>query len=318
MKTKLSFLAFALCLGVALTFALSACDSGSGSKHEETSSSSKGGGDNFSSARESEQIRQSGFGFTVNTNSDKVELSGTFSGSPDDPIKSLEFSPSGWVKYDGQVRNSVITMSVPSVNLSNKDTEVDLLNSSIDCGARQVKVTACAAKNGNEENCSEYIYRFEKPASYCVSSSSANILSSSSQAMWKFGSKSGPVEVTETSQNSQKEIPGFSAKFTLKEIEVNTVDEMNMSISGGNIRWLNMNWVITFSGGYPEAGKPYPNNILGITESQSSMKVELEEYYIISASGSDKYLVRVETESGNPGAWPKKVFYWKVDEGPNL
>jgi len=313
MKTKLSFLAFALCLGVALTFALSACDSGGGGSKSETSSSSKGGGDDkFSSARESEQIGKSGFDFYVNTGSDKVELSGIFTGSPADHILKLEFSPSGWVKYDGQVRTSVINLDAVSINLSNKDTEVDLKNSDIDCGARKVKVTACAAKIGNEENCSEHIYEFEKPASYCASSSSANIASSSS-VMWRFGSKEGPISVSE---NATKDIG--SMRITLKEQEVNGTTECNASVSGGNIRYTNVNFNINFDDeGYPESNKQYPNSIFSRMESPStSMLVDLAEYYLLVPSSGDKYLVRIE--GSTPSEWPKKIYYWKVEEGPNL
>jgi len=327
MKTKLSFLALLISLGLALTFALAACSGGGGSGDGDSSSSN---GDNvhFSSAAESEQIRKEGFDFIV-TSSGIVELSGIFHAASADPILTLDFFPHGWVKFDGNVVNSPITSFSDNtyIMLRNYDAEVDLTNSSIDCGAREVKVSACAKKIGNNENCSEYIYKFEKPASYCATSSSGGggARSSSSEATWKFGSKEGPISAAD---KAEKEIPGFSAKFTIKEQTVAGIDLVTISISGGNIRLTSVPYNAEddksgFTNGYPEPNKAYPNSIFkNMTSASQSMDIEnLNEYYIITASsGSDRYLIRVEPKegpAGSPGEWPKKVYYWKVLEGPN-
>jgi hypothetical protein len=331
MKTKLSFLALALCLGLALTFALAACTGGSGS-HEEESSSSRGGNVPMSSDVADAQLI-----FTVddppndiyaNFNSDRIELLGIFSAGNADAMKTLEFIPSGWVKYNGNEVNSKITIPESKntyLNLSNEDAFVYLDNKNLgnDCGKKEVQVKACLENKDNKERCTSHKYEFNRPESYCATSSAGGA-SSSSAAAWKFGSKEGPKSAA---LNSKIEISGFSASFTLTDPDIPGV-QANISVSGGNVRYTNVNYTLDGDpdngfNDYPVPNKSYPSNLFkNMTGAQSSMDIEgLNEYYIITASsGNDKYLVRIEykTGSSNPTEWPKTIYYWKVLEGPNL
>jgi len=329
MKTKLSILALLLCLGAALTLVLAACSTSSAGNGEGDSSSSTGNVNLSSPVETSELLFTVGDEDTyVNLNSDKIELLGIYNAAPADPILKLEFSPTGWVKYDGNVVNSAITGQPDLgtyINLGNKDAYVDLTNNSIGCGDQTVGVQACLKKGEDgKDRCTSHLYKFNKPNSYCATSSSggSGTRSSSSEATWRFGSKEGPISA---GKNSEKEIPGFSARFTLSEKTVDGIDLTAISISGGNIRYTDVNYTDGDVGfdGYPVSNKDYPSKIFRLTQPVQSMDMEnLNEYYIITASsGSDRYLIRVEPKdgpAGSPGDWDKKVYYWKVLEGPNL
>jgi len=318
MKTKLSFLVLLLCWGVALTLALAAC--GGGTSTSEESSSSKGGGPvNLSSAVTSTQIVKDGFGINPNYNSDKIELEGIFTASAADQILTLEFNPAAWVKYDKP------TLPKISISLTNYDAVVDLTNNDIPCARNnKVGVIACAKKIENQENCSSHNFEFDRPDSYCSSASGGGAPpSSSSQATWKFGSRGGPLSANKDASLS---IPNFSPTFTLSDPGVPGI-QAGISVSGGNIRNTNVNYNIENSNigfdGYPESGTSYPNSIFRYMDGPSQSKdIEvLNDYFIISTTSGDRYLIRVEPKDGpggTPDPWPKKIYYWKVEEGPSF
>jgi len=335
MKTKLSFLALPPCLGLALIFALAACGGGGGSGDGD-SSSSGGNSGNLSSQETDAQLI-----FDVddppndiypNLGSDKIELLGSFNAGSLDPIVKLEFFPSGVVSYNGNIVNSAITSNLPNsgtfISLTNQDTYVDLKKVT-GCGQKEVDVRACLAdKDGKTNRCTSYKYKYERPDSYCATSSSGGggARSSSSEAMWKFGQKQGPLSVQ---KNTETEIPGFSVKFTLKDPAGDVGVGVDISISGGKIRWTEASYNAEsdksgFTGEYPEPNHAYPNSIFrSMTGPSENMSIpNLDEYHLLTAnSGNDKYLIRIEPRDGpgqSPGDWPKKVYYWKVEDGPNL
>jgi len=250
--------------------------------------------------------------------SEKVQIYGKFLASRSDPILSLEFTPSGWVKYKGEVQTSKITgLSETFINLNN--SEVDLSNPAIMCGTNIcVAVVACASGN----KCTNGLFCFEKPAELCSTSSSSGggVSSSSQQVMWTFGAQEGPLSF---SDGNTKSISGFS--ITLRNKEANGVQIVEISISDGNIRYTNVNYVADNDtegfDNYPEPNHPYPNSIFKLMQSPvTSLEIEnLNEYYIITGS-NDRYLIRVEPVGGpgTPPDWPMKVRYWKVTDGPSF
>jgi len=321
MKTKLSFLALPLCLGLALTFVLAACSSGSGSKPDEgNSSNSNNGGTPYSSNVQDED----GFitfdpddpSIGVDRMGNKYYLQGTISSPNRVPIKKLEFitTGSGWISYKDEPVTRPIDLDVNYIYLV--DAEINLTNSSIPCGTHRFTVKVCldaacstgkfGTKNGT----------FEKPADeFCLSSSAGGGgVSSSSEVKWRFGTK----ETASVGDGGSRSIG--SASITLKDEKVNGADTPYMTVTNGRVRYAGINFDIdSFVNGYPQSNIDYPNNIFHLESSQTKTDVQINEYYLIITNSGDKYLVRVEPRDGPDGAqslWPKVVHYWKAEGGP--
>jgi len=314
-----------------LIFVLAACSGGSSTGPGDGGNSSVGGTTNLSSSAQS----SSKIGFTVgstdinmNLNADKVDLLGTFNGMQADPILTLEFIPYNWVKYNGNVANSVMqvngTTGTATIILNGK-ASVDLLNSSIECNKEStVRVKACAKPTDGKENCTEHDYKFTKPADYCAISSSGGgnqTQSSSSEVKWKFGSM-GEVQAGRGTENNVSDCP----RFTLTERDEGTMIPY-LSVTGGNVReaaGVNVFVDPGFdSNGHLKNGYEFSNSSFDFGSPSSQPVLVQWKYFYLITSGDNRCLLRIEGRGGVSGAdewseWPKTVPYWKVTSGPTL
>lgn len=308
MKTKFSFLAQPLCLGLALAFILIACTSGK-TDEPDPSSTSGGGVSNvpppLSSAVEIPEVKFDGFGVDATSQYEKVSLMGTANGSAAVPIVKVEFLgiQSSWISFSP-------TLPSPIVKLAN--AVIDLSNSAIPCGTHNIQVKACldqgcsAGKFGTSE-----VKTFEKPAYMCAVSSSSITLSSSSKTPWKFGQPT----VAEVSLGESVSIGTGSFKLSGDDTQP------DIQVVGGKIRET----VVPDSDDGIVPGNAYSSEEsprgLGSTPPTSSdlgdLGVQKGDFYLIYLNSGDKYLVRFTPAGGVSWAnWPKTCTYWLATQSP--
>ncbi len=310
MKAKLSFLALPLCLGLVITFVLAACSS------ETTTDNSQGGNSSESSNNYlSSDVKADGtvdiYGFAVETSGSKVYISGNVEGSIEEPIVRVEvlgLQPS-WISYNSEGSNPK-TYS-PGVKTVSIDIELDLTQSSIECGKDYaVTLKACIDANCSAGKFATKSGTFKKdPAYFCATSSAGGTpLSSSSEISWVFG---GP-QFADVPVNTS--IPLGSGSFKLTgddQLEAQPV----ITVSGGTIRRAES------LGGDDDVvpGKAYSSreNVLGSkVPSGSTEDVQNQELYIVYLSGGNKYLLQFTKGAESFASWPKKCTYWLATESP--
>jgi hypothetical protein len=309
MKTKLSFLALPLCLGLVLAFALAACGGDSGNSPGASSSS---GGAVFSPSSEvvSDNVYfDDTFGTYDGTTYGTVDIVGRIHGSVKSPVVRLEFSPPGVVYYEGTLATGPITVSAPSIVLTGH-AYIDLESPSLQtCGTVDFGVKACinescsgegavATKNG----------QFQRPQTFCNSSSSGEV-SSSSEVVWKF-SAPNPVNFA---QNANIQI-GSAGYVKLSGDD----GQPDITVTNGKIREAGVGNYIGDEE-YPTPGIGYPTtSFFGSAVPTASEAVAQNRlYFLIYFSNNEKYLIRFEAKQGsNWFDWPKQGTYWQATESP--
>jgi hypothetical protein len=311
MKTKQFFLALPFCLGVVLTFMLAACPGGSDSPSDGESSSSA------NVPVSSAVIDTTGnIVITVEPNVDLADAEVRLRGQVDAGnlhIVSLRFIPDGWVKYNGAIMSSEQTWAEndgpTNITLTSR-TVIDLKQGNIPCGGISVSVEACTILENGQRVSPQTPVFFTKPQSYCNSSSSVE-QSSSSEAVWKFGTLNS-FEVLQSGTSK-------TGTGTIGSIDI-TLDEndgLKINLTNGKIQWLGgiNDFEPTTADTYPVVGKAYPDSKFKDKESFATVLdiVNKDYYFVYSNDNSNKYLMRCEASSYT---WPKTVKYWPVTESP--
>jgi len=313
MKTKLSFLALPLCLGMVLALVLAACSDGGKSPNGPQPSLSSSGGVVYqpSSEVKNEQVVFSE-NFGVSVEFETVVLTGTISSPQTAPIVRLEFTTSqaGWVSYKGTLVNGPISVNTPLVKLN--DAEIDLKNPNIPCGVPQnLSVKACLDANCSPNKYSTRNGSFEKPAHLCAAlSSSAGAPSSSSSAVWKFG------QSTVVDALSGTPITIGTGSILLYG---DNSTQPDMKVTNGKIRRAG---AIEDDDVIP--GKAYSSDeSVGLGTSIPTLDkldgddgLQNGEYYMVYLNDNSRYLVQF-TPKTTWGAWPKTCTYWLATESPN-
>ena len=313
MKTKLSFLALPLCLGLALVFALAACDgSTSGPPNGGESSTSNGGGG--TSSPESPVYKVNGSDIYVDNSSEKIELMGKFEAAvPAYKMVSLQFNKPGVIYDNRDVGTNIINFdSTQSINMNRGYIPFASIP---DCGEKTITATVCH-KQGVA--CGEHTFKYKKPDDYCATSSAGGNVSSSSEAKWKFGAR-GTLQALNGSENS---IPGSSIRFTFTQVG-EEFGYTNISVAGGGNarRWTSANCYGNYEDAFDNDCRIKDNYELPGAAFSFETAPRLNnknDYYLITA-GSERYFIRTEGKGGPDGDWdfPMTIQYWKM-EGPNL
>jgi len=307
MKTELSFWKLPLCLGMALVFALAACTSESDNPPPPSTPGTSGGGVPMSSEVVSEEAKFTNF--DVIREYETVSITGTISAATKDPLVKVEFitNGSGWVSYKG---NPVIGPITPSeadaVLFKLADAMIDLNNTVIPCATHNITVNACTSTG----KCSNKNGSFEKPAYLCQSSSSGTELSSSSEAVWIFGSP----QFADVSINVST--PLGAGSFVMSGDD----GQPSIEVFNGKIRYAN---AVGADEVVPGTAYSSKENYLG-SQAPTSSKLSDDEgvqngdYYLIYLNNGDKYLLQFKPKTGTPWpSWPKSCTYWKATESPN-
>ena len=312
MKTKLAFFALPLSLGLVLAFVLAACESGGGGSPEPSSSS--GGTYTPSSAFVPDEISFPELQIEPDImDANRLSINVSIIAAAATPITKLEFKPSGIVSYTGPTTWSAEDGQT-MLKLSGVNTWIDLTDASISCGENQgFEVIVCIATGATPpELCSNQPGSFNKPQSYCQSSSSAEEVSSSSSQVVVFGS------MTEIEVNKNVAASIGSASFTLRE----TDNGINIEFSSGTIRSSGLANIADFENssgeGAPMPGKEYPGNKLsGMGEPYTKIEeMQSDFYYLIETITGERYLAwfRIFRTGEFPiDKWPKPVKYWRVE-----
>jgi len=302
MKAKLSFLAFALSLGLVITFVIAACSSDSNNSPVAggTSSNSYGGGVN-SSAISNKGIDIT---FTVSPSGEKVYINATIEGTFDEPIVKVEFVgiPPSWI-------SSEEPYELPS-KLVNLYATIDLNEKSIECGKEySVQLKACIdAACSADKMATSQIETFTKPDYICgISSDNGGGASSASVAPWVFAAP----ETVEVPVNTYITIGSGSIKLTGDdELEA----QPDIAVSNGTIRRPT-----AIGDDDVVVGKEYSSSdkFLGSTVPTATTDVvQNQEYYLIYLNDGSKYLLFFEKGAISFAAWPKKCTYWKATKFP--
>jgi hypothetical protein len=300
MKTRLSFLALPFCVGLVLTFVLAACTSDGGGGSGGSNSSSSGAVYTPSSEVSASEVVFDGFG-VGEPEYDIIILKGYIDAAPADPIVKLEFKgiQPGWVSYKDAPVNGSVSLNTSRVKLA--DYEIKLENPSIPCGSHNFTVEACTAKN----TCSTKNGTFTKEAYLCALSSSAGaLLSSSSEATWKFGA---PV-IVDASINTQ--IPMGTGYLRIVEDSQSGIIE----VTNGKIRRVE-----AISDDDVVPGKSYSSSesLLGSKPATAlSDDLQNNEYYMVYLNDNSKYLVQFTKKGASWSSWPKTCTYWLALESP--
>jgi len=305
MKTKLSFLVLPLCLGLLLTFVLAACSDGNPAPNDGTSSGSQN--PNLSSSNVYLPGEVDFLEFTVVDGGSKVYIDGTVEGTTEEPIVKVEFitTNSGWISNNSLGENPK-TFS-PGYKAVTFSAEIDLNEPSIKCSdnPHTIKVMACNTKN----KCATDSRTFNKPDYLCALSSSGGAVSSSSEAVWVFGSP----QFADVPFNSPVTIGSGSVKMTGNE------GQPDIEVSNGKIR---MPTSLGVDDDVVSPGKSYSSkeNALGSSVPTKS-KLEGEDglqnktNYLIYLNDGSKYIIYFEAKTTWP-EWPKKCTYWPATESP--
>jgi len=308
MKTKFSFLAMALYLGLALAFVLSACGGGDDTPPPSTSSPSSAPYNPSSEVNNDSTVKISNFGLTELGG--KYYIAGLIQGSQAKPIVRLEFTTegSGWVSFGGTPTNA-INLPVPSrvVDLSNDGpTIIDLSNTAIDCNKQySVTVKACIDATCSAGNFSTKNGTFTKTdPTYCASSSSGGGVSSSSELAWVFGG------LTTASVPQNTDVPIGASFVKLSGDDTQPL----LTVTGGAVRDLVGCKTILAGADDPVVGKAYSAIELGNTSPTGSTYNDLNEncYYLIYIGGDTRYLIRFKRSGDKWYNWPKQVQYWQA------
>jgi len=311
MKTKLSFLALPSCLGMVLALALAACGGDSGNNHHDGGTSSSTDV-NLSSPVVSEEVTFNNF--SVGVESGMVRITGNISAAKADPIVKVEFSIEGgsssWFSYKGSPVTGPITYpvsdSVAFFRLT--DVDIDLSNTSIPCGvSKPIAVRACSASG----KCSSEPGSFTKPNDMCPELlSSATQVSSSSEAVWKFGPPSPAIDVSS----------GVSIAIGTGYFKLSGDDgQPDIEVENGKIRM-----VTTIGADEIVPGTAYSSkeNFLGsLPPTKSKLDgddgLQNKEYYLIYLNDGSKYLLYFTAKGSAPWpSWPKSCTYWLATESP--
>jgi len=303
MKTKFSFLAVSLCLGVGLVFALAACSTDK--KHND------GGDEGSSSSSEpappkesNPNIEFSNFGVNEPNLDSIVTMTGMIRAKGKDVdgndffITKLEFKTQnseaqpGWVSYNGAKVTKPLEPNIGSINLSN--AKIDLKNTSIRCQPQPYWITVRACiddKCGSEEG------EFTKLCH--VSSSSAVGVSSSSQGAWVFDARGTLNGITENAEQTLGAVR-FKLEFT--------ADLVITMVGGGEIK------VFVMPDIDPVKDTEYPNFEIG--SALNNNKIIPNDPYIIcsgncSSASSERYLIRFLRPT-----FPNNAEHWKVKRSP--
>jgi len=297
-------------LGLVLALAFVACSGGGGGGGDdpEKSSSSNGGG-GYVPPEESPFI---GLDVDISESGSKVYILGSVEGTDNNPIESVDFIPANWVNYTGSTTGVTVLLG--------GKTTIDLTNSAIPCkDDNKIQVKACVKVDGKvcKDCCATSEKTFKKPQSYCNSSSSTTVVSSSSVAMWKFGNWA----LMDMPDGSAKTISGFGASILLESRLENGAYMPYIVVSNGELRVTGLPEIGLFAtdDGYPEVGKGYELKYLE-KNPENNILTGKGASYIVS-SGSKKYLIRIEAKNGDEGdfdLWPKQIRYWEVTESPNI
>jgi len=307
MKTKLSFLALPLYVGLIFTFVLAACGGGSGGGESEVSSSSIVGGYTSSGSTNEAIISVDEF-YTEPGASGKINVLGVISATKAVPVVKVEFTTS-WI--------TAVDYGLPIKTVDLTGTYIDLTNPAIPCGEHEIGVKGCTdatCKVSAESAVATANAKFEKPQSYCNSSSSEAIPSSSSEASWVFGAGTPGTAAVNVSQSIG---PG-SFKLTGDGV-MDT--QPGLEITGGTVRDLGL---ISMCGDddVPVVGKPYPSaSCLGNTvptkpSLDPDFGVQHKGYYLIYFGSSAPYTIYLVRFEVLPPTWPKNYTYWPVTEHP--
>jgi len=197
------------------------------------------------------------------------------------------------------------------------DVKIDFSNSSIPCGQRNtIWITVCYDDCSTGKTATENVSFTKDCAIYVSSSGGGTARSSSSEAIYKFGSKN---DGKTAEKNETITIQGFSATFKLLE-EDGTWGAI--SVNGGTISLVMHSFDpdLAVDPG-PTANTPYPARDIPITiTTDRSATLQPSEYYLIVADGgtnAPRYLIRVRPKSSNDyTGWPRPVEYWEVKEWP--
>jgi len=326
MKTKLSFIALPLyggvCACLALTFVLASC-SGEGPTNSTTSSSSNVTHPS-SAVNVPGVIEITDFGIVDYSDQGFVVIAGKVTATRDVPVAKLRFKASNtsWISFrDAPVTGDIMISGERQINLEN-ETEIDFRNPiNMPCGTPIT--VSLEAWNTEGTSASTAAVSFTRPDRYCAALSSSSEVSSSSEAVWKFGqSTSGTV-------NKNQPVTIGSGTFELKEGPEGsglTDGAPEVEITGGKIRvplLTSTGCRIDFD---PNSGNSYPSNenCLGSKEPTASKLSEANngagaqsfEYYLVYVGGS-KYLLQFQKGDGVLfSGWPKKFTYWIATESP--
>jgi hypothetical protein len=298
MKTKL-YLALP-CLGLVLALVLAACGGDSGTNNMGGPSSDSGAPYAPSSEVKSDSVVIDGFGTELE--GDRVSIVGKIFGTPANPIVIVEFSPANWF-------SSEISLPTPTVTLGGR-VYIDLDNPSITtCGKLPISVKACidmACKTYSTKNS-----EFDRPQSYCNSSSSGADISSSSEAVWRFGEA---TPIADIPLNASISIGSGSFRLSGDD------GQPSITVTGGTVRATGLSMI---GDDTPVPGTPYSSreNVLGSSVPTSSVfgndneGVQNKDYLLIYF-GSTIYLLRLEAKSGSPWPTAKQGTYWLATEHP--
>jgi len=317
MKTKFSLLALPIYLGIFLALAISACDNG-GDNKEGDSSSSKKGGTSSSTPANVDNASIEWDGFEGEKIKDKFQIYGKiYTIGKDAYIVKVKFSPSGVVTYKDSEVKEPISVKTKEFKLGG-DTWVDLTNAAIPCGNNQsVTIEACLTDDCKEP--SRKSVTFDKDQSYCNSSSSETVQSSSSsKAVWKFGSP----DTKDVGANKNIELGSGSFKLVGED---DFCSQPDIQVTGGRVQEISA--LCEDGCDDVEVGKAYSSetNYLG-NKPPADSKVEgvfigydngIHSSYYLVVIGSDKYLLAFDYgPSKDVSKWPKKCTIWKATESP--
>ncbi|MCL1955686.1 MAG: hypothetical protein FWF63_00055 [Fibromonadales bacterium] len=317
MKTKLSFLALSLCLGIVLTFVLAACSTNDPVQGSGSSSSAGATHTPSSNVDNPGVVEIRNFELDATTSSDKIYISGKVEATKANPIVRIEFitTGSGWVSFDDKPVTGPITLpGVSSVQLS--DARIDLMNPSIPCATHYLTVKACIDEKCSAGKFTQESKQFTKPEMLCALSSSGGEVSSSSEAVWVFAPPSPDAEVP---LNGSVQVGSGSFKLSGDE------GQPDMEVFGGKVRP-----VVALGTDDVEPGKSYSSkeSLLGSTPATaiklSNIRcggdpcvVQNGDYYLIYLDGGDKYLVQFKKAPGHTWPdWPKACTLWRATVSP--
>jgi len=332
MKTKLSFLALPLCLGLLLTFVFAACSDDSNDDNGGGASSNSSGPTPppTSAGQQGNSIKFDNPPFGLDEQEgDKINLKGKVTGTSAVKIKKLEFgikpSVSNWLygynpdkdKYE-LVSGSV---TIEAVGVSLNDYYIDLTGFSPNtCGQFEVWVKAYGGEGTALDTATSPIKTFTRANSYCSGSSSSQGFqapSSSSESGWKFGGDHAQKDISWNTSftlgSGSIKLTGDPASETQPGLEVEkgkiVIEPISLAPVQGEI----------------STTREYTSKELFTAGNNAASKlpddsgIQLFYYYIIYFDGGDKYAVQFSSKTGddnNWGAWPKKIEYWKATISP--
>jgi len=312
MKTKLSFFALPFCLGLVLSFVLACGDSGG----DEPATSSPSNARSSSSAPPDVTVDGVEFGDFTNSYVDgsKYYIIGSIlaTGGKDARIRWLKFTTSaGAVMYNNSKASAdYMQTNAGTIQLSGLNSYIDLEDASIECKEQSVTIYACADEE--KKTCGNKTYKYTKPSSLCVASSSSGTLSSSSEEKkWKFEASK---QVTVPKIDETVSLDDNSVAFKLTGDE--GTPALEITSSGGKVRPA----TLCGTDDEPVPGKTYESfgtnsDCLGDEiPSESSVDVSFLEFYMIY-SGNKRYLVQFTRENRDK-TWPRICTYWKATEFP--